>query len=300
MAQALGATTKPLKREAAGLVRPLLDRGIKGSREAIYHQAKAMSATLGQQLDQVYTTAAQAGGAIPAASVKTVLGQADDAFVTVTSTGQRVPIPGTDAVRTQLEALKQFVGQIENTVGEIPIDKAAAIKQTWDDIVSKAGLFGDGPISAGDKATKRAIKTASDSFRTLINRDPAIADINKELSFWIGLRRVLHATKERTQSQQGGLTAAIAGSAPGAALGGMTGDTTWDRFQNAIIGGVLGRKLVGAVQSPAFRTSVAAPLKDALADALASGSVGNVASALAKITAALPSQIRNQPAPTAP
>jgi len=61
----------------------------------------------------------------------------------------------------------------------------------------------------------------------------------------------------------------------------------------AAIGAGVGKRVVQALQSPYFRTVVSAPLKNKLAEALASGSAGRIESALhpiTKVLKALPSQ----------
>jgi hypothetical protein len=61
-----------------------------------------------------------------------------------------------------------------------------------------------------------------------------------------------------------------------------------------VLGGLAGGQFVKLVQSPAFRSQVSAPLKNYLADALASGSAGRVTSATQRILAALPAQVGAQ------
>lgn len=286
MAQALGATKEWAKSEAADLAPQMLQRGVRGSREAMYAQARTTAKAVGQKLDDAYRSAAQAGDAVKGDIVRGNIQLSRDALMTADAAGKRVAIPGTERVLGQLDRLERFV---EKLGPDIPVDKAAHVKRTWDRIASKAGLFGPrATASATDNADAWAIREASGSFRQLLNSNPTIAALNAEAAFWTGLKGVLRETQKRTQAQAGtGLVAAGTGGA-GAVIGATTGDGGID---NAIIGGLAGRQLVKVVQSPAFRTSVSGPVKDKLADALASGSAERIASAVGRITASLPSQL---------
>jgi hypothetical protein len=135
------------------------------------------------------------------------------------------------------------------------------VKQAWDEIVSKAGLYGQNAMApASEKAAAWSFREASNSFRQLLNTNPTIEALNSEASFWIGLRNVLNATKLRKVGQTGGLIKA-GGAATGAAVGGMTGDSYSERGMNAIFGGLAGQQFVRLVQSPYFMTKVSAPMK---------------------------------------
>lgn len=289
MAQALGATKEWAKSEAAGLAPEMLQRGVRGSREAMYAQARSTAKTVGQQLDDAYRSAAQAGDAVKGDIVRGNIQLTRDALMTTDAAGKRVAIPGTERVLGQMDRLERFV----ETLGpNIPVDKAAHVKRTWDRVVSKAGLFGPkATASATDNADAWAIREASGSFRQLLNSNPTIEALNKEASFWTGLKGVLRETQKRTQAQAGtGLVAAGTGGA-GAVIGATTGDGGID---NAIIGGLVGRQLVKVLQSPAFRTRVSGPVKDKLAEALASGSAERISAAVGRIVASMPGQLQPQ------
>lgn len=290
MAQALGATKEWAKAEAAKLAPQMLKRGVGGSREAMLSTAKATAARVGSQLDDAYKLAAQAGETVPADIVTGNVQLVRDALQIQNAAGKRVTIPGTEGVVAKLDELAEFV----QTLGpDIPVDKAAHVKRTWDAIVSKAGLFGPkATANATDSANAWAIREASNSFRELLNSNPSIAALNKEAAFWTGLKNVLKETQKRTQAQAGtGLVQAGTGGA-GAVIGAMSGDSNSERAMNAVIGGLAGRQLVKLVQSPAFRTQVSGPLKQQLADALGSQSTGRIAGAVQRIIASMPAQMR--------
>ena len=289
MAQALGATKEWAKSEAEKLAPEMLTRGVRGSRAGMLAQARSTAATVGQALNDAYTTAAAAGETVAGPVIRGQIQLSADALKVKDAAGKLAIIPGTERVIKRLEKLDAFVASLGT---DIPVDKAAQIKRTWDAIVSQAGLFGQkAGASATDKADAWAIREASGAFRELLNTNPTIAALNKESSFWTGLRKVLRETERRTQAQSGGIVSAGMGGA-GAIAGAMSGDSLKDRAAGAVLGGVAGRQAIRVLQSPQFRTAVSGPLKNALADALASGNADRIGRALARVAAAVPSQLQ--------
>lgn len=288
IAQALGATKEAMKTDAAKLAPQMLDRGVRGTRAAMLDEARRMAASVGQQLNAAYETAASAGHTVSAHEIRGVIQAAREGLTVQNAAGLKAVIPGTERVIQKLERLDEFVGSLGD---DIPVDRAAAVKRTWDHIVSKAGLFGPkATASATDSADAWAIREASNAFRDLLNKNPTLGELNHEAAFWMGLKKVLTATQQRTQAQAGGLVSGITGAA-GAASGFASGDSMSDRVQNAVLGGIAGRQLVKAIQSPWWRTTAAGPVKNLLAEALASESSGRAIGVLSKITQALPSQL---------
>jgi len=289
-AQALGATKEWAKAEASKLAPEMIQRGVKGSREAMLDQAKAQAATIGSAIDDVIADAAARGTIVDGDVARSSIQAARKALMIPSSSGKNIPIEGTQAALNKLDRLDKFV---ERLGPAIPIEDAQRVKQAWDKIVSKAGLYGPkATSSATDNAEAWAIREAAGSFRKLLaDASPDLATLNKEFAFWGGLRGVLKETQKRTQSQGGGLVSGITG-ATGAATGFASGEGLSDSVEKALVGGVAGRQVVKMLQSPWFRTSVAAPLKDTLADALATGHAGQIMAALSKITASVPAQLR--------
>lgn len=287
MTQALGATKEWAKVEASKLAPQMLDRGVRGSRAAMLKQAKAVTAEVGDRLDDAYRAAAEAGDAVSGTEIRGAIQIARDALKVKSADGARVAVPGTERAVQKFDELDEFV----RTLGDdIPVDKAAFIKRTWDRLVSKAGLFGPkATASATDNADAYAIREASGAFRELLNRNPSIESLNKELSFWTGLKTVLKETEKRTQSQRGGLTDAIRGTG-GAVAGAMVGGPV-----GAGVGQLATQQLSKALNSPWFKTTAAGPFKQALANALASGNAERINRAAARMAAAVPSQL-TQPA----
>lgn len=294
MAQALGATKEWAKDEAAKLAPQMLQRGVGGSRAAMLETAKTMSARFGSELNAAYAAAAENGSTVPSDVIQGYLQLAANGLKVKDATGTLRVIPGTEHVVDKLDELGRFVASLG---AEIPVDRAAHIKRTWDAIVSKAGLFGPkATSSATDNAGAWAIREAASNFRQILNTNPTIDALNQESAFWGGLKKVLKATEKRTQAQSGGLVRAGMGGA-GAVMGGLSGGSTSDRVEKAALYGLAGRGFVSLVQSPAFRTQVAGPMKQLLANALASGSAGEIQSVTARILASIPAQFRPSFAP---
>lgn len=280
MAQALGATKEKFKEEAARLAPEMLERGIKGTRAQMLDRAKKATSAVGKELDDAYAAAAQAGDTVAGDVVRGHLQLTRDALKIKNAAGQLIAIPGTERVISKLDELDDFVKALGP---DVPVDKAAQVKRTFDKIVDKAGLFGPkATASATDNADAWAIREASGAFRELLNRNPSIAELNAEFAFQNGLRKVLKETQKRTQTQRGGLTDAVrsaAGATMGAAVGGPVG---------AAVGAVGMEALSRAWNSPAFKTAVAGPFKNQMAEALASGSAGKILSVVRKVAASTP------------
>lgn len=292
MAQALGATKEWAKSDAAKLAPEMLERGVHGSREAMLTEARSQVSRLNSAVGQEVTSAAAAGQTIAGADVRAAIQNARQGFMVADAGGRMIPIEGAQPILKRLDRLDTFVSSLGP---DIPFDKAQKVKVLWDKIVSKSGLYGQkATANATDNASAWAVREATSSFRDLLaNGSATLDDLNKELGFWKGMRNVLVETGKRTQAQAGtGLVAAGTGGA-GAVIGAMSGDSTSDRAQNAIIGGIAGRNLVKAIQSPAFRTTITGPMKQKLAEALASGSAERVSAAVGRIVAAMPAEVMN-------
>lgn len=297
MAQALGATKEWAKDEAAKLAPEMLERGVGGTRTAMLGRAKSASSDVGQRLRQLYTDAAANGKTVSGLVVRGELDLAKDALMITDAAGKKIPMEGAELAIKKLEKMQDFLAKLGD---DIPADKAWKIKQVWDKIASKAGLYGRKSLTtATEDANAWTKREGASAFRTLLEDvSPDISKLNKEYQFWSGLRNVLKETTKRTQAQStGGLFGAIgAGSAGsiGAAASLASGGGFGTTLGTAAVMGYGGRQLVRLVQSPIWRTKVSGPLKQQMADALASGSAGQIASVSGRIIAALPPQLRAQ------
>jgi hypothetical protein len=286
MAGSLKATKEWAKLESERLAPEMLKRGIGGSIPKLRTVARETAARVGKNLAQAYDAATAAGDTVSGLIVRGNVQLAKDALHTRGTSGKLIPVPGYQTAIKALDDLDAFVAKLPD---DIPVNQAAGLKRAFDDIAEQAGLFGPNKMaSASEKKEAWAFKKASDSIRELLNTNPTIEELNKEASFWIGLRNVVDATKLRKTGQVGGLIPQLAGA------GGAAAGATVAGPYGMIGGAYVANRLARVLQSPAYMNKVSAPLKNTLADALASGSVGRIADATARITASLPAQVRAQ------
>lgn len=292
IAQALGATTRDLKKDAMAIAPEMIRRGVRGSRERMRELAADQVQAVGARIGQAVDNAAQAGQTLSGSVIRGNIQLAKDALSERMANGRLKIVPGYEQVAQQLDALDDYVRQLP---ADIPFDLAHRLKQRWDSVVDAAGLFGTkGIASAADKSRASAFEKGADAFRDLLNNgSTTLADLNREFGFWKKLSKVSEATALRTQAQTGGLMAAM-GAASGAAGGLGLGDSVGEKLGSAAALGLAGRNIVKLIQSPAWRTTVTAPMKQKLADALASGSAERVSLAVGRIVASLPAQLRAQ------
>lgn len=289
VAQALGATKEWAKADARRIAPEMLERGVKGTRAAMLDRAEGEAAKAGKALEAAYTAAAQTGQSIDGNVVRGTLQLTRDSLTTAAQSGKQMAIPGSERVIKRLDRLDAFVADLGP---DIPVDQAAHIKRTLDQIVSKSGLYGQkAGANATDAAEAWATREAAGAFRGLLENVPDVAALNKEYRFWAGLKNVLRETEKRTQAQSGGLQAGITAAAGGAS-GFASGDNLGDSVTRAFAGAAAGRQFVKLVQSPYWRTAVSGPLKAEMAKALASGSAGHATSVAKRMVAALPSEAR--------
>lgn len=287
--RALAPTKEWAKVDAARIAPGMLARGVKGSREGMLKLADEASDAVGARLGEAYRAAAEQGQTISGQMIQAELLLAKNALTVPNAAGRRVLVPGFEAAAKKLDNLGEFVAGLGD---DIPVDKAHQVKTAWDRLVSSAGLYGPKSMSsATDNAEAWATREGASSIRRLLDDVPNVSALNTEYKFWRALGDVLKATELRTAGQSSGLfaaggagSAAIATAASGGGLGA------------AFMGGWAGKKLVEALQSPQFRTGVSAPVKDAIANALASGRTGDLIKALGKVGAASPSVAGSRPA----
>jgi len=283
--QALGPTKEWAKAEAKKLAPQMIDRGVSGSRAAMLKQAQANVASLGPKIGAAIDDAANAGAIIDGRTVQSALQQAKQGLMVEGMDGVVRPIEGAQKVVKKLDKLTTF---IDNIGPAIPVERAQVIKQAWGKIVNKAGLYGQKAGSAAtDNPDAWAVREAYGAIKPLLEKaTPDLAEINKEYAFWRGLRNVLTETEQRTQSHGGGLVANATGAA---SFGGAVA------AGHPVAGLVLApaaRQAVKVMQSPWWRTSVSAPLKNQMAQALASGN-GQLIEAISKnIVSALPAEAK--------
>jgi hypothetical protein len=282
MARSLRPTTTEAKTRAAELAPEMLERGVGGTQAGMLREAQREVGRIGPQIGAEVTSRAQRG-----VTVKTSEFLKDMRAARLRSQGASEgisgAIPGTGPILKRLDELEAFALKQGD---EIPIDHAQAIKRTWDDIVSKSGLYGRHADAAPtDRAAAWVYREGASAMRRLISLEsPTLAKLNTEFGFWKGLEDVLSATALRTQGQGAAMTQTLTGGFGGAIVGVSTGSTL-----QGFMGMAAMSALTRTLQSSHFRSRVAGPLKAKLADALSAGDQGLVLKALANIAASVPS-----------
>lgn len=290
--RALGPTKENMKATARNIAPEMIERGVKGSREEMLAQAKAMTSKVGAAKGDEVARMAEAGATVPAQQIREALIDAARPLTTLNAAGTPVVIAGGQPVIKALEKLDDFVVSMGP---EIPFDKADKIKQAWQRIVAKSGLYGAKVgASATDSAKAWTFREGASALKKALDEggSDTYTALNKEYQFWRGLKDVLTETQRRTSGQAGTGLAASGAGLTGAGVGYMTGDGGLDSLLKGAAYGLAGRQMIKLLQSPQFATKVSAPMKKRLADALASGGTATIYGAIRSIIASLPADVK--------
>lgn len=320
MPDGLMETAKTRVRQAFGAQKPryeamvekhldqILATNLKGTREEMLEQAQAAAAPLKADLDAVI---AQHGDEpFPTSPIVEKLEELKNKFRGMREVSSRQvatdpriaakAIPTTDPhvynlpieidsrpVR-QLEKLQDILTDLgpETTKRQI-----IAVRKVWDEVVDKAGGFSDKAaggrgLSLKEQSEAWAKKEATSAIRTLLaETTPDLAKVNKELSFWLNVKDVLHESVARTAAapnskmasavETGGRLFGGVVTSPSGVLGSITG---------AFAVGKLAKSVHGVLTSPKWRM-VDARLKQQLAEAIVSDKVQDISVVLARIGA---------------
>lgn len=267
--RALAPTTKINKAITQDITPELIQRGQFGSLEGLEKKAGQKIGELGPQLNQAYQ---QAPATLPGAGTKVI--QDLEAL-------KQSYMPGGNVAQPQaVNAIEGVQGIVKQYGPDVDPTTLRRLRQIFEDPVAQRGGFAGADLSTN--YTLSAQKQAADSIRGILNKNPDIGALNKEISFWLDVQRVTSQSGLRRTGQEGGLMkvlgplgAAVSGSGTGAATHspvaamGAAGST------------LLATYGVQAVRSPLWRT-MSAVTKDRFAQALASGDVGQVTALLAR------------------
>lgn len=280
--QALGPTKERFKAMAQRLTPEILRRGLGGSREGLLEKASGMVEEVGGQIDDaIQKFGSREVGTQP---VMQSLERAKDAFRTVAKDGKVVEFEPR-AIR-QLDGLQKVIADLGP---DARVDQLIAVRRAWDKVVDQAGGFshragGAIGVPLKDQSEAWAKREASGAIRTLLAGEvPELAAVNKEFAFWKSLSDVLGQTLKRTEPQ-------------GPSLGGIVKEAGIAAATSSHgLGAALGMAKVGKLANQVFTSPrwrfVDARLRNALADALTSGSNGQAIGVLARIAAVQSSQL---------
>lgn len=274
--KALAPTTKANKVITQKITPELIRRGEHGSLEDLMQTAKSKIADLNPQLDTAY-------GATPAA--KTV-GSGPKIVQDLENLKGKYIVNGQVAQPQAVKAIEGIQDIVRQQGADISPDSLRKLKSIFDDPVAQRGGYAGADLTSA--YALKAQKAAANSIRELMGKaNPDVAELNKEISFWLNVQKVTRESGLRQTGQQGGLLKVLGPLAAGgaASVSGLQFGAT--RGIEAGVVTALTTAAAQAVRSPAWRTA-SAVLKDRFAMALARGSVGETAALLARIATAGP------------
>lgn len=306
VAQALGAQKERFKAIAEKRAPEILRRGLSGSRQTLLRDATENARAAGAAIDDVLKGAGDQ--VVPTQAVVDALEDAKRGFMldrelsipeamrtgahrqagaqATNAGGISVPIVLDQRPIDQLTKLQDTM----RALGDAPtVNQLVAVRRVWDEVVNQAGGYSHRSGSTfglplAEKTEAWAKREGTKAIRAVLAEAvPDLAKINKEFSFWADLKSVLRATEARTQAQSQILPRVIT-STVGAGSGFSSGDSMGERLTNAAAGAVFAPKVIQILTSARWRL-IGAGLRNALADAIESGSPGRIASAAARIAA---------------
>lgn len=276
--RALAPTTKINKAITQDIAPQMIQRGEWGSMEGMEKKAGQKISELNPQLNTAY----QQASSMPT-SMGTVPAKLQGAGTQVIQDLENLKqsyMPGGNVAQPQaVNAISGIQDIVKQYGPDISADHLRRLRQIFEEVPAQRGAYAGADLSTN--YTLNAQQQAADSIRGILNKNPDIGSLNKEISFWLDVQRVTRDSGLRQTGQQGVLmkvlspmAGAVAG-AGGAAAGGATTGI------EAGLATTLAGYGVQAMRSPTWRTA-SAVLKSKFADALARGSVGDVMALLAR------------------
>lgn len=284
--RALAPTTKINKAITQDITPELIQRGQFGSLEGLEKKAGQKIGELGPQLNQAYQ---QAPATLPGSGAKVI--QDLEAL-------KQSYMPGGNVAQPQaVSAIEGVQGIVKQYGADVDPTTLRRLRQIFEDPVAQRGGFAGADLSTN--YTLSAQKQAADSIRGILNKNPDIGSLNKEISFWLDVQRVTSQSGLRRTGQEGGLLKVLwpLGAAAAGGGAGFAGHGAGAGLE-AATGTFLATQVGQAMRSPAWRT-VSAVAKDRIAGALARGDVGAVSALLARFGLAA-AQSPQQAAQTSP
>lgn len=297
--RALAPTTKINKAITQDITPELIQRGETGSLESLEKRAGQKIGQLNPQLNQAYQQAGQTPtslGFLPGAKVS---GAGTKVIQDLENLKQSY-MPGGNVAQPQAVQAIEGVQNIVKQYGpDISPDHLRRLRQIFEEVPAQRGAYAGADLSTN--YTLNAQQQAADSIRGILNKNPDIGSLNKEISFWLDVQRVTSQSGLRRTGQEGGLMRVLnplAGLLAGA--GGFAAHGTETGVAAGMVTALAGYAYQ-ATRSPLWRTT-SAVVKDRFAGALARGDVGEVTSLLARLgvasgSASAPQNLPLQQAP---
>lgn len=270
--RALNPTKEANKVIADRIAPEMIDRGVTGSLSGIAQRGAAEANAVKPELDAAFASLQSSHPQIQGSGWK-ILSD-------LQNLKSKYIVDGKVANPTAVNAINGIQDIVQQYGSDISPNSLRKLKGIFDDPVAAQGGFAGADLTS--KYALKANKAAANSIRDILHgTDPDVAALDKEMSFWLNVKKVAGASAARKTGQAGGLVKVFGPLATGAAggtgfaVGGATGGI------EAALGAATAAALTQAVRSPAWRTT-SAVIKNSIADALASGQAGAVSALLAR------------------
>lgn len=281
--KALAPTTKANKAITQKITPELIRRGEHGSLDELMQTAKGKIAELNPQLDTAY-------GATPAS--KTV-GSGPKIVQDLENLKGKYIVNGQVAQPQAVKAIEGIQDIVRQQGADINPDSLRKLKSIFDDPVAQRGGYAGADLTSA--YALKAQKAAANSIRKIMGKaSPDVAELNKEITFWLNVQKVTRESGLRQTGQQGGLLKVLSPLGMGAAASTTGLQFGATRGIEAGIATALTTAAAQVMRSPMWRTA-SAVYKDSFARALARGSVGETAALLARVAEAERGAARTTP-----
>lgn len=270
-ARALAPTTKVNKAITQDIAPELIQRGEFGSLEGLEKKAGQRISAINPQLNTAYGQL-QGAGKIP--------GSGSQVIADLEKLKQSYMPEGNIAQPQAVSAIEGIQNIVKQYGPDISPNSLRRLRQIFEDPVAAHGGYAGADLSTS--YTLNAQQEAADSIRGILNKNPDIGSLNKEISFWLDVQRVTSQSGLRRTGQEGGLMKVL-GPLGAAVTGSGTGAATHSpaAAMGAAGATLLSSYAVQVARSPLWRT-MSAVAKDRFAQALATGDVGQVAALAAR------------------
>jgi hypothetical protein len=293
--QALGqyeralAPTKEINKSIVAKRAPeMIDRGITGSLEDMNAKAAGKASGLRAPLDAAY--AKIPGGATHAQSpISVTLNELDTLKAKYVVGGQ---VANPQAVKA-IEGVQEVLQQYDNAISPKELRQ---LKQVFQENVAASGGYGGKDLAT--EYSRKAQKVAAARINDILHKaSPEAANIDKEISFWLDVKRVTQQSGLRKTGQEGGMLRPIGNYAinlsglGGTALGGPAVGLT---AASVTYAATLATQII---KSPQWRT-FSAVNKSRIADLIANGDAQRAAALAARLGIAGLEHYAHEPVPS--
>ena len=297
--RALAPTTRINKAITQDIAPEMIRRGEYGSLEGMEKRAGQKIAELNPQLNQAYAQAGSIPTSTGALGGAKIVGAGDQVIGELEQLKQTYRPEGITAQPQAVNAIEGVQNIVKQYGSDISPDSLRRLRQIFEEVPAQRGAYAGADLSTN--YTLNAQRQAADSIRGILNKNPDIGALNKEISFWLDVQRVTSQSGLRRTGQEGGLmrvlsplAAGLAASTSGIRFGATTG-------LEAGTATALTAMAYQAMRSPGWRTA-SAVVKSRFADALARGDIGLTGALLARfgVTVMGAQKTQQQAAPTTP